>query len=83
VEWIEKNYPLQFKNDPVPAWRKRTARLRGEGNPHKALKMYRSFMDDTAALRDSINESTGAVDQMIDEQIERGRMERAFTGTRE
>jgi hypothetical protein len=83
VEWLEKNYPLRFKNDPVPAWHKRAERLRGEGNPHKALKMYRSFIDDTAELRDSINESTGAVDQMIDEQIERAKMERAFARKRE
>ena len=78
VDWLEKNYPLQFRGDPVPAWRQRANRLRGQINSHKALKMYRSFMDETVELRESINESTGAVDQYIDEQIERARIERAF-----
>lgn len=76
VSWLEKNYPLKFRDDPIPAWRQRAKRLRGESDPHKALKMYRSFTDDTADLRESINESTSAVDQYIDEQIERARMER-------
>lgn len=83
VDWLEKNYPLKFKDDPIPAWRQRAKRLRGQSDPHKALKMYRSFMDDTAELRESINESTGAVDQYIDEQIERARMEGTFAKERE
>jgi hypothetical protein len=83
VEWLEKNYPLKFRGDPIPAWRQRAKRLRGQSDPHKALKMYRSFMDDTTELRESINESTGAVDRYIDEQIERARMERAFANERE
>jgi hypothetical protein len=40
--------------------------------------MYRSFMDDTADLRESIDEATGAVDQYVDQQIERMREERTF-----
>jgi hypothetical protein len=83
VDWLEKNYPLKFRVDPVPAWRQRAKRLRGQSDPHKALKMYRSFMDNTAELREFINESTGAVDRYIDEQIERARMERAFAKERE
>jgi hypothetical protein len=83
VDWLEKNYSLEFRGDPVPAWRQRAKRLRGQSDPHKALKMYRSFMDNTAELRESINESTGAVDQYIDEQIERARMERACAKERE
>jgi hypothetical protein len=83
VDWLEKNYPLKFRGDPIPAWRKRAERVRGQGNPHKALKMYRSFMDDTSQLRESINESTSAVDQYINEQVERMRIERALAKGRE
>lgn len=82
VDWLEKNYPLKFRGDPVPSWLQRAKRLRGQSDPHKALKMYRSFMDDTSELRESINESTGAVDQYVDEQIERARLERAFARER-
>ena len=83
VQWLEKNYPFKFRSDPIPAWRKRATRLRGQSDPHKALKAYRSFMDETAEFREFINEFTGAIDQLVDEQIERARMERAFARERE
>jgi hypothetical protein len=83
VKWLEENYPLKFRGDPIPAWRKRSQSVHAETDPHKALKKYRSFMDDTAELRESINESTSAVDQYIDGQIEQARLERAFPKERE
>jgi hypothetical protein len=76
VNWLEQNYPFTFKGDPIEAWRKRSERLRREPDPHRALKMYRSFMDETAELRESIEESTSAVDQYIEGQIELMREER-------
>jgi hypothetical protein len=78
VDWLVQNYPFTFKGDPIEAWRKRSERLRREPDPHKALKMYRSFMDETAELRESIEESTSAVDQYVEGQIERMREERAL-----
>jgi hypothetical protein len=78
VNWLEHNYPFTFKGDPIKAWRKRSERLRGESDPHKALKMYRSFMDETAELCGSIEESASAVDQYVEGQIERMREERAL-----
>lgn len=78
VDWLGQNYPFAFKGDPIEAWRKRSERLRHEPDPHKALKMYRSFMDETAELRESIEESTSAVDQYVEGQIERMREERAL-----
>ena len=76
VEWFATNYPLKFRRDPIPAWQKRIEAVRREGNPHKALKRYRSFMDQTAAIREMVYESTSQVEAYIDEQIERMRMER-------
>jgi hypothetical protein len=40
-------------------------------------------MDDTADLREGINEATGAVDQLVEEQIARMREERAFAKSKE
>jgi hypothetical protein len=83
VGWLEQNYPFKFKADPIEGWRKRAKRLSTEHDSHRALKMYRSFMDDTADLREGINEATGAVDQLVEEQIARMREERAFAKSRE
>jgi hypothetical protein len=59
VAWLARNYPLKYKHDPIPTWRRWNERLRGEKNPHTALRMYRSFMDDTAGLREYIDEACG------------------------
>jgi hypothetical protein len=83
VGWLEQNYPFKFKADPIEGWRKRAKRLSTERASHRALKMYRSFMDDTADLREGINEATGAVDQLVEEQIARMREERAFAKSKE
>jgi hypothetical protein len=53
-----------------------------EADPHKALKMYRSFMDETAELRESVEESTSAVDQYVEGQIEWMREEGALARER-
>jgi len=82
VTWLEEHYPFKFKSDPIPAWRKRAERLRREKNAHTALKMYRSFMDDTADLRDALGDATSAVDNYVEEQIERMREARASTRER-
>jgi hypothetical protein len=82
VNWLEQNYPFKFKGDPIEGWLKRSVRLRREADPHKALKMYRSFMDETAELRESVEESTSAVDQYVEGQIERMREERALARER-
>lgn len=73
VEWIAKNFPLKFRRDPIPAWRKRVRTLRCEGNPHIVLKKYRSFMDQTADIREGIIDAARQVEAYIDEQIQRMR----------
>lgn len=76
-DWIVKNYPLRFRSDPIPSWRRRVVALRREQSPHGALKKYRSFMDQTAGLRESIDEAARQVDAYIDDQIEHMKLERA------
>lgn len=70
--WLGTNYPLRFKKDPIPGWRRRTARLRSKANPHVALENYASFMAHTAGLRDALNESAieaeAEIDRLIDER---------------
>jgi hypothetical protein len=73
VDWLSKSYPLKYKRDPISGWRRRAERLQGEKNPHTALKMYRSFMDDTTVLRGHIDEAWRLVEQEIDTAIERAR----------
>jgi len=76
VEWIAEKYPLEFCRDPVPAWEERVDNLRREANPRKALKKYRSFMDQTAPIREKLYDSALQVEAYIDEQIDRMKWER-------
>jgi hypothetical protein len=79
IEWLTKNYPLKFPRDPVPGWRKRVDRLRQQSNPHAALKMYRTFMDQTADIRERIDQTAQQVSEYIDGQIEHALLERAMS----
>ena len=76
VDWIKDNYPLQYRGDPIPSWQERARKLREETNPNQALKKYRSFIDQTAKMRENIEEGAAQVDAYIDGQIEKMRMER-------
>lgn len=71
VEWIAGNYPLEFGGDPISAWRRRVESLQHEGNPHAALKKYRSFMDRTAEIREAIFDAAAQVDAYVDGEIQR------------
>jgi hypothetical protein len=79
VDWLAANYPLKYPKDPIPAWRKRVNRLRHEKNSHIAIKMYRTFMDETADIRERIDEAAKQVDAYIDGEIDRMRFERAMS----
>lgn len=76
VDWLAENFPLAFRGDPIPSWRTRAESIRTEANPHAALNKYRNFMDQTAVLRESIDEAARQVDEYIDGQIERALLER-------
>jgi hypothetical protein len=73
VEWLGQTYPIKFRGDPIPSWQRRATKLRSEKNPHAALRLYHSFMSDTAELRDALMESAGAVEAEIDAAIDRAR----------
>ncbi|MEI3807606.1 hypothetical protein V6R85_24090 [Agrobacterium sp. CCNWLW32] len=73
LEWLGANYPLRFKKDPIPGWRRQVARLRSKGNPHVALANYAAFMEHTAQLREALNESAMAAEAEIDRQIDQRR----------
>jgi hypothetical protein len=70
IEWLGKNYPLQYKKDPVPSWRAIATKLRAKKNAHIALSNYHSFMASTADIREMLEESAAAVDREIDHAID-------------
>ena len=81
VDWIKDNHPLKYRSDPIPSWQERSNSLRREANPNQALKKYRSFIDQTATIRENIEEGAAQVDAYIDGQIEQMRMEAHSTST--
>ena len=81
VDWIKVNYPLKCRSDPIPSWQGRANSLRREANPNQALKKYRSFIGQTATMRENIEEGAAQVDAYIDGQIEQMRMEAHIAST--
>jgi hypothetical protein len=77
MKWLAANYPLKHRRDPIAGWQRRAAALGREQSSHRALKMYRNFMDQTASLRAQLEESARQVEQYIDGEIERAMMERS------
>ncbi|MBY3091704.1 hypothetical protein HFO72_12940 [Rhizobium laguerreae] len=73
LAWLGSNYPLNFKKDPIPSWRKQAARLRSKGSPHAALESYVAFMDYTAQIREAFYESAAAAEREIDRLIDERR----------
>lgn len=77
LEWLGVNYPLRFKMDPIPSWKKQVARLRSKGNPHTALENYVAFMEHSAQIREAYHETAAAaereIDRLVDEYRERRR----------
>lgn len=70
LEWFGTNYPLRFKKDPIPGWRKQVARLRSKGNPHTALENYVASMEHTAQIREAFYESAAAAEAEIDRLVD-------------
>jgi hypothetical protein len=73
IEWLAANYKWPFPNDPIMSWRARATRVERENDEHKALTMYRSFMDQTESIRELIDESALQLDAEIDRQIDMAR----------
>ena len=73
VEWISKNANLKESGDPIPKWTKRLASLVGGTDEHKALKQYCDFMTQTQDTRDYLLNAGMALDQHIEEEIDRMR----------
>lgn len=75
---LSRDYPFAVRRDPIPSWRQRAASLRAEAHPHKALKKYRDFMDQTEELRALLDEAYSQADAYVEEQMERAWEERAL-----
>lgn len=73
VEWVAANYPWYIRKDPVDSWKQRLASLKSEPDEHKALRKYSEFMTQTQRFREAVDASAAALDQHVEEQIERTR----------
>jgi hypothetical protein len=73
VDYLAANYPFKFRNDPIPSWERQAQTLRAKRSGHAALMHYNSFMLETVAFRDSLEEAASVVDAEIDRAIERAR----------
>jgi hypothetical protein len=76
VTWLGETFPLRYKQDPIPAWRKQVTRMRSKGNPHLALANYVDFMKYTAQFRGDLATSCAAAEAEIERQIDEIRARR-------
>ena len=76
VDWLARIIPSRFSATPSPPGVQERKASGRETSPHRALKKYRNFMDQTAAFRENINEAALQVDAYIEGQIERALLER-------
>lgn len=81
IALISRDYPFPVRRDPIPSWHRRASTLRRETNPHRALKMYRNFMDQTDDLRALLDAAHSQADAYVEEQIERMREARHEQGS--
>lgn len=73
VSWFTEHYPISTRTDPVPSWRRRLESLRGEKNPHTALKKYCDFMNQTQEVRERVHAHASGLDDAIQQQIDEAR----------
>lgn len=73
IEWLQTNYPLKVRSDPIPSWKSQAARLRANKNPHIALANYQAFITSTADIREALEQSAGAAEREIDSLIDQAR----------
>ena len=73
TKWLEQNYPLTFKQDPLPSWKRQAKRLRSKQNPHSALASFQSFIDFTAPVREKLQQSATEIEAKIDRLVEQRR----------
>lgn len=73
VQWMEANFPLKTRKDPVASWTRRANRVRSGADPHAALSTYLNFMKETEDLREVMADAAGQVDARINEMIDQAR----------
>jgi hypothetical protein len=73
VKWMKENYNWNPRKDPISGWKRRLATMRKEADPHKALSLYKNFMDQTERLRSQITEAAIQLDHYIQFQIDLAR----------
>lgn len=72
VDFLMREFPFRFRNDPIPGWQAQSKKLRSNADPHAALEHYQSFVMQTGPLRAALERSAAAAEATIDAEI--GRM---------
>jgi len=73
VDWMKAHYSWKVRKDPIPGWKRRLTTFRKETDPHKALKLYHSFMEQTDELRSQIIEAAARLGGWIENQSDLAR----------
>ncbi len=68
---LKRYWSPPVRSDPVPRWRGRAERLRGEKCSLKALKKYQCLMDEMDYFDEKVRDATRVLDQHIEEEIDR------------
>lgn len=74
---MRASWKPKHRKVPIDSWKRRAAQLR-EGPNALALVRYEQLMNDMAYIYDAVEESAGALDAHVEEQIERMRTERGL-----
>lgn len=70
---LAMEYPVAFRRDPIPSWRRRVERLHNSKDAHQALANYNAFMRATADLRNALDEVAGQIDDEINLMVDAAR----------
>jgi hypothetical protein len=72
-DWLGREYPVRFRRDPIPSWRKRVEKLHQSKTAPLALPNYHSFMRATEEVRDALSETARQIDDQIDMLVDAAR----------
>jgi hypothetical protein len=70
VNWIAANYKWKINKDPIPSWNSRLKSLASGKDPHRAVKRYCDFMQQTEQIRSIITNAANQLAEYIQNEID-------------
>jgi len=70
---LRKHWKPPVSNDPVPKWRDRAVQLQNDVSVFKVLEKYQQLMDQMDYLEERVRDAAVALDQHIQQEIDRRR----------